>query len=99
MSAGSFGINNHNWTYLESREKLHAIQDTNLNLLNIIKEVVKIIEVLDKGLTKINSTRTLFTKDHKFNPAELAWGEETHTKPPLDDGKTQILLTQPPSKF
>ena len=51
---------------------MSAIQDITLNLSTIIKEFGKILEVFNERLADINSPRTLFAKDHKLNPTELA---------------------------
>ena len=75
-SAGISGANDDDFSYLESHDNSTAIQDTTLNPSTIIKEVGNIFEVFNKGITELNSSRTIFTQDHDLDPAKLAGGKQ-----------------------
>ena len=44
-------------------------------------------------LKKVSSPRVFFTQTHNIDPIELANKEANLTKPPQDNGATQLLLT------
>ena len=93
----SFGANDEDSTYLGPRENPPAIENTTPNLSAIIKDVGNILKVFDKGISKLNAPRALFTQDNELVPTELVEGEATQTKATLANGEMTTLLTQHPS--
>ena len=98
MSAGSFGANDDNSTYLKSSKNSPAIENITSDLSDLIKETGNIHKVFIELFEELNTPRVLFNQDDKINPTYIVEGEAAQTKTPLENGGTLPLLNQLISK-
>ena len=77
---------------------ISATQNTTPDISAIIEDAGNRIGKFDKGISKINSTRKLFTHDHKLKYVYLVVGKQP-TESPLDNGEMLPLLAQPPYQY
>ena len=97
-SSGSFGANNNDSAYFESRENFPTIEDTTLDLSAIIEDTGNILKVFEKRLDNLNSPRVIFTQDNELETAELAEAEATQSETLQENGGMTPLLNQSPSQ-
>ena len=70
-SAGSFGANEDNSTYLDSTEKSPETKNTNSDLLDLIKETGNIHEVVKEDLEELHIPRVIFNQNNDLDPVDL----------------------------
>ena len=66
--ADSFGVDNNNSTYLESRDNFPVIVNNTPDISAIVKETGNNLEVFIKVLEDIDTPRVIFDKDNNLDP-------------------------------
>ena len=99
MLAGIFGAKYDDLTYLKSNEKLPAVKNNTLDLLDLIEETWNIQEDFWETLEDLHTPRLIFNQDTKLKLIEIPEEEENKTKTLLENGGTTPLLNQFPSKY
>ena len=74
MLTRSYGANNNNSIFLGLHENSTAIHDTTLDLLTIIEEVGNILEVNNKVLAELSSSRKLLNQGNELDHVDFAVG-------------------------